>query len=372
MESDIKRKFGLVWPAHVGNLTRLLIAARAGLRRRPRHVPGFWPSSVTAPSRPACGSRADLRSLADGWRTARCDGRHQHPLNRRFQRHSRETVRRKLAQLMDKGWVVRGDHNALAATLKARNELAPLTEESLPVPHTDVPSVRGRSRPAAACSRVNAPYRAAPALMLDPNWGHMPVYVSAEACPSSTLSQPDVENDGVQPSGNEVEDRQALSLFLACNGGGRSAVSPFQTLLTGAPCPELRRQSGLSQPADRDRLLRDHQSDGDKAYNDRVTDGFRRLPSPLYPANSSTRTAQPFAIARARRSPQVENVTYEYSLGGRAVWTSLSGSPLPRAPASRPATAICSPATLRPAGSLRPRRDLCEGKIRGPVALVRQ
>jgi hypothetical protein len=32
---------------------------------------------------------------------------------------------------MDKGWVVRGDNNALVATLKARHELAPLTEESL-------------------------------------------------------------------------------------------------------------------------------------------------------------------------------------------------------------------------------------------------
>ena len=53
------------------------------------------------------------------------------PDNVLFEGGAGETVRRKLAQLIDKGWVVRGDNNALAATLKARNELAPLTEESL-------------------------------------------------------------------------------------------------------------------------------------------------------------------------------------------------------------------------------------------------
>lgn len=53
---------------------------------------------------------------------------------------------------------------------------------------------------------------------------------------------------------------------------------------------------------------------GDKAYNDRVTDGFRRYLA-VYPGEYFNENRAAFAIARARRSPQVANVTYEYSLG---------------------------------------------------------
>ena len=43
----------------------------------------------------------------------------------------RETVRRKIAQLIDKGWVERRPSGSYAATVKARTDLAPLTEKSM-------------------------------------------------------------------------------------------------------------------------------------------------------------------------------------------------------------------------------------------------
>ncbi|MFO1089675.1 MAG: alginate export family protein [Hyphomicrobiales bacterium] len=53
---------------------------------------------------------------------------------------------------------------------------------------------------------------------------------------------------------------------------------------------------------------------GDAAYNGRVTDGFRRYLA-VYPGQYFSEDRADFAIARSRRSPQVENVTYDYSLG---------------------------------------------------------
>ncbi|MGA7269059.1 MAG: hypothetical protein ACRCVZ_04260 [Aestuariivirga sp.] len=131
MESDIKRKFGLVWPAHVGNLTRLLIAARQAFDG---DLDMFLVLAIIG-DRTFSARNADPALTFEAWQTGGAPHVATEDINIRsiadFSGIPRETVRRKLAQLIDKGWVVRGDNNALAATLKARNELAPLTEESL-------------------------------------------------------------------------------------------------------------------------------------------------------------------------------------------------------------------------------------------------
>ncbi len=60
---------------------------------------------------------------------------------------------------------------------------------------------------------------------------------------------------------------------------------------------------------------------GDSAYNDRVVDGLRRYLA-FYPGGQFDEMRANFAIARARRSPLLANVTYDFALargGGLAV-----------------------------------------------------
>ena len=106
--------------------------------------------------------------------------------------------------------------------------------------------------------------------------------------------------------------RLVLVLGVAMAGGERSFI--FQTLLTGAHAQSYGASLGfLSLPIETVSFVITNPT-GDKAYNDRVTDGFRRYLA-VYPGEFFNENRAAFAIARARRSPQVENVTYEYSLG---------------------------------------------------------
>ena len=106
--------------------------------------------------------------------------------------------------------------------------------------------------------------------------------------------------------------RLVLVLGVAMAGGERSFI--FQTLLTGAHAQSYGASLGfLSLPIETVSFVITNPT-GDKAYNDRVTDGFRRYLA-VYPGELFNENRAAFAIARARRSPQVENVTYEYALG---------------------------------------------------------
>ncbi|MCA3574667.1 MAG: hypothetical protein IOC86_12185 [Aestuariivirga sp.] len=53
---------------------------------------------------------------------------------------------------------------------------------------------------------------------------------------------------------------------------------------------------------------------GEQAYNDKVIDGLRRYLA-FYPGDRFNENRAIFAIARARRSPQIANITYEFALG---------------------------------------------------------
>ena len=52
----------------------------------------------------------------------------------------------------------------------------------------------------------------------------------------------------------------------------------------------------------------------DKAYNDRIADSFRKSIG-VYPGDMFSEDVAAFAIARARRNPDIAEITYSYSLG---------------------------------------------------------
>jgi DNA-binding MarR family transcriptional regulator len=129
-EEEIRQKFGRIWPAHVSSLARFLIECRKTFdgdldmflvlvvigdstfsqrNADPRldfdrfHAP----RSLTPPE------DINIRSIAD------------------FSGIPRETVRRKVAQLAEKGWVTRKEDGFVVATEKAKQELMPLTQASV-------------------------------------------------------------------------------------------------------------------------------------------------------------------------------------------------------------------------------------------------
>ncbi|MFN4142392.1 helix-turn-helix domain-containing protein [Aestuariivirga sp.] len=131
MEDDIKSSFGLIWPRHVSSLTELLIAARKAFDGdldlflvlavigdrtfSQRHVdPDMqykqWQAEGAVKTRP---EDINIRSIAA------------------YSGIPRETVRRKLAILVEKGWIEREGGELIKATRKAREDLEPLTEASI-------------------------------------------------------------------------------------------------------------------------------------------------------------------------------------------------------------------------------------------------
>jgi DNA-binding MarR family transcriptional regulator len=130
-EAYLRKNFGQIWPRHVGSLTWFLIECR-------RHFDGDLdlflvlavigdrsfaaknvPQDLTYEQFDASGTefveveRINLQSISD------------------FSGIPRETVRRKVSQLLEKGWIERRASGSFAATSKARTDLAPLTEKSL-------------------------------------------------------------------------------------------------------------------------------------------------------------------------------------------------------------------------------------------------
>ena len=129
-EDEVKASFGKIWPVHVGSLTRFLIDCRAAVDGdldmflvlavigdrtfSQRHAnpaldfESFQKAPVTSPP-----EDINIRSIAE------------------FSGIPRETVRRKVAQLAEKGWVTRKGDGFIVATDKAKRELEPLTHASI-------------------------------------------------------------------------------------------------------------------------------------------------------------------------------------------------------------------------------------------------
>jgi hypothetical protein len=129
-EEYIRANFGAIWPRHVETLTRFLIQCR-------QHFGGdldmFLVLAVIGDrSFAASKASADLTygDLLDVNRTPT----EPEALNvlsiAQFSGIPRETVRRKVNQLMEKGWVERDAKGYVRATRKAAHDLHPLTEIS--------------------------------------------------------------------------------------------------------------------------------------------------------------------------------------------------------------------------------------------------
>lgn len=129
-EAYIKENFGTIWPAHVETLTWFLIECR-------KHFGGdldrFLVLCVIGDRTLSRGKAPpDLKyeeMMDESWVPNQPEA-----LNTRsiadFSGIPRETVRRKVLELIDLGWVERDENDLLRATRKAAVDLAPLTDAS--------------------------------------------------------------------------------------------------------------------------------------------------------------------------------------------------------------------------------------------------
>jgi len=130
-EAYVRQNFGQIWPRHVGTLTWFLIECR-------RHFDGdldlFLVLAVIGDRTFAANNAPkDLtfeQFASEGAGLVAAEHINQQSIAD-FSGIPRETVRRKIAQLIDKGWIERRPNGSYAATPKARVDLAPLTETSL-------------------------------------------------------------------------------------------------------------------------------------------------------------------------------------------------------------------------------------------------
>jgi len=129
-EEYVKANFGRIWPRHVETLTWFLIQCR-------KHFGGDLDLFLVLA---VIGDRSFSAARAPEQLTyeALIDGSRQpvepEALNTQsisdFSGIPRETVRRKVNELVDRGWVERGENGYLRATRKAALDLHPLTEVS--------------------------------------------------------------------------------------------------------------------------------------------------------------------------------------------------------------------------------------------------
>jgi hypothetical protein len=131
MEQQIKNDFGRIWPAHVGNLTRFLASCR-------RSFDGDFDMFLILAVIGDCTYSQQHADPNDDYAAFTAGQLHATPpvnINIRsiadYTGIPRETVRRKINLLVEKGWVVRGGNDYLTATRKSAEDLQPLTEASI-------------------------------------------------------------------------------------------------------------------------------------------------------------------------------------------------------------------------------------------------
>lgn len=131
IDKEIEQKFGLIWPRHVASFAQFLIDCR-------RHFGGdldlFLVLCVIG-DRTFSARHAPANLSYEAWTASSASAIPALAINvqslAEYTGIPRETVRRKLAQLVSKGWVVRDGRGYVTATDRARDELAPLTLSSL-------------------------------------------------------------------------------------------------------------------------------------------------------------------------------------------------------------------------------------------------
>lgn len=131
IDEQLTRNFGRIWPQHVAALTQFLIECR---RNFDGDIDLFLVLCVigdrtfSARNAPADMSFEDWNGTAV--KAVRAEEINVQSLSD-FSGIPRETVRRKLNILVEKGWVARDERGYITATEKAKLDLAPLTMASL-------------------------------------------------------------------------------------------------------------------------------------------------------------------------------------------------------------------------------------------------
>lgn len=130
-ESSIRRNFGLVWPAHVAEFTRYLIECRKHFRGDlDRLLLLAVIGDRTLVARKVRKSRSYAEFLQGEFADFKPNAINYQSISE-FTGMPRESVRRKVTELMDLGWVRRNEEGFLVATQKASEDLAPLTEAGI-------------------------------------------------------------------------------------------------------------------------------------------------------------------------------------------------------------------------------------------------
>jgi predicted Rossmann fold nucleotide-binding protein DprA/Smf involved in DNA uptake len=131
IDNDLLENFGRVWPRHVARLTQFLIESR-------RHFDGdldLFLLMCVIGDRTFAERHVPPEMTYDSWNSEKPKGVRSEDINvhsiASFSGMPRETVRRKLNTLLEKGWVVRDAKGYIRATQKAKEDLEPLTRSSL-------------------------------------------------------------------------------------------------------------------------------------------------------------------------------------------------------------------------------------------------
>lgn len=131
IDNDLLENFGRVWPRHVARLTQFLIECR-------RHFDGdldLFLMLCVIGDRTFAERNVPPDMTFDSWNAAEVNDIRSEDINvqsiANFSGLPRETVRRKLNTLLEKGWVVRDEKGYIRATEAAKKDLEPLTRSSL-------------------------------------------------------------------------------------------------------------------------------------------------------------------------------------------------------------------------------------------------
>lgn len=130
-DRDIRDNFGKIWPSHVSNLTAFLISARSAFGG---DLDLFLVLAVIGDRTFASGRVPPSLNFEEFMSEDRAKldpiSLNTHSVSQ-FSGIPRETVRRKVQELVDRGWVERSEDGSLTATRKASVDLLPLTEVSM-------------------------------------------------------------------------------------------------------------------------------------------------------------------------------------------------------------------------------------------------
>lgn len=130
-DKKVRDNFGKIWPSHVSNLTEFLINARSAFDG---DLDLFLVLAVIG-DRTFASGRVSPSLTFDEFVSEDKDIPEPVALNvhsiSQFSKMPRETARRKVQNLVDRGWVERCEDGSLRATRKASIDLLPLTEASI-------------------------------------------------------------------------------------------------------------------------------------------------------------------------------------------------------------------------------------------------